>query len=414
MNNHVWPSYSSDLCNALEIDHFEDEDVKHLLNEGVTSSSLLEAAHLIQQKEKSPLLKLNLDMEAEEDVNHIENLPKILEIACSSGTMQVTLDCIESDRTRSVMLKVQAPFSALMMLIGSNRTFKWICAHPREMHWALQTLTEKTFDFCREAISRGVPILSLADPSGMLELLGEKRYQEFCAFYAILLLRKLMPYLDETVVHICPRTSLILERLQLIHGEMHHFTHENYAGVVLQYAKQREVHIMGHRCINLEHSVDNRAYILTLNPPASCILPMEEKDWSRVSEIYNEGIQSKKATIVKILPEKEQWLAAHSVCLVAKFLGNIIGFIALSKKEIPEVSVYIEKDFQGQGVGTALLKALQSRTTQKIRALIFENNVMSIRLHEGCGFENVGTFCFAEDERRVRIYEWEAKHEHTI
>lgn len=414
MYSEVWPQYSQDLCNSLETNHFEDEDVKHLLNGGFTSSHLLEAAHLIRQKENSPLLKLNLEMEADEDVDCIKNLQKVLEIACSSGTMKVTMDCIENAQTESIMLKVQAPFSALMMLIGSNRTFKWICAYPQEMHHALRTLTERTADFCIEAISKGMSIISLADPSGMLELLGEKRYKEFCAFYALLLIRKLNPYLDNAVVHICPRTSLVLEKLQLIHADMRHYETENYANAVLELSKQSGVRVLGHRCINAEYSRDNRAYVLTLNPPQVRIRPMKEKDWESISRIYDEGIRSKKATIVKALPDREQWLAAHGTCLVAEYLGNIIGFVALNNKTIPELSVYIESDFRCQGVGTALLHELQRQVGGKIRSLIFESNAPSIRLHEKMGFRRRGTFRFADDPRQVLVYEWEAGDERLV
>lgn len=414
MNDLAWPQYAQELCNSLEINHFEDEDVKEIFRGGYTPSHLLEAASLIRQKENSPLLKLNLEMEAEEDVESIENLQKILEIACSSGTMQVTLDCIENARTESVMLKVQAPFSALMVLIGSNRTFKWICAYPREMHRALRELTQRTADFCLEAISRGTPLISLADPSGMLELLGKKRYQEFCAFYVVLLLRKLLPHLDQAAVHICPRTSLILEKFQLVHADMYHYETKNYANAVLKYAEQRDNRIIGHRCINAEYARDDRIYVLNLELPETQVRLMKEKDWEAISRVYDEGIQSKKATIVKELPAKEQWLAAHPKCLVAEYLGNVIGFAALNDKTIPELSVYIEKDFQNQGVGSALLKAMQEETEGKIRSLIFETNIPSIHLHEKQGFQEVGAFYFAEDPRKVLVYEWGGEHEQAV
>lgn len=406
-NSGKWPSYSVELCNSLETDPLEDEEIKSLLKEGITPSSLLEAAHMIQKKEKSSLLKLNLDLECEEEVDCIENLQEVLDIACSFGTMQVTLDCIESDRTKSIMLKIQAPFSALMMLIGSSRIFKWICVYPLEMHRALRVLTEKTADFCIKAISRGTPILSLADPSGMLELLGKKRYEEFCGFYVLLLLRRLQPYLDKTVVHICPRTSLILEKLGLLQGEMSCFQEKNYADAVLRCAGQSDIRILGHRCINLGHSADRRIYVLNLKSPMVHIRRLEEKDWLWVSEIYDEGIRSKKATVVKTLPAKDVWIAAHGKCLVAEYLGSVIGFIALNKETIPEVSVYIEKGFQNQRVGTTLLLELQRQTEGKLRSLIFQNNTASICLHESCGFRRMGEFTFAGDPRQVLIYEWE-------
>ena len=328
--------------------------------------------------------------------------------------MRVTLDCIENARTESIMLKVQAPFSALMKLIGSNRTFKWLCAYPREMHRALRTLTEKTAGFCMEALSKGTPVISLADPSGMLELLGEKRYTEFCAFYALLLVRKLDPYLDAAVVHICPRTSLTLERLRLIRSEIMDFRTDNYANAVLELSKRREVRLLGHRCINAEHTDDSRIHVLKLNPPQIRIRRMNSGDWADIARIYDEGIRSGRVTVVKTLPDRVWWLAAHRFCLIAEYLGNVIGFAALNDQTVPEISVYIEKDFRSQGVGTLLLNELQRRTGGRVRSLIFESNLPSVRLHEKMGFRRTGDFWFAGDPRKVLIYEWEAGDERTV
>lgn len=407
MENQVWPQYSQELCSTLEINHYDDEDVKEIFQEGVTSRSLLEAAYLVRQKEKSPLIKLNFEMGTEEDVDNISNLQQVLEIACSSGTMRVTLDCIENAKTEAIMLKVQAPFSALMMLVGTNRTFKWLCAYPREMHRALRLLTERTSQFCIEAISKGTPIISLADPSGMLELLGEKRYKEFCAFYMLRLLRKLYPYLDKSVAHVCPRTSLLLDKFNIVRAEVFNYEKENYADAILECVPHEDKRILGHRCINAEHFADNRIFVLTPSQPEIKVRTMKEDDWEVVSEIYSEGIQSEKVTIVKELPRKTEWFSTYEKCWVAEYLGNVIGFVAVNKKDIPELSVYIEKDFQCMGVGSALLDEVQSRMTGKIRSLIFEKNLPSVHLHEKNGFRQKDFFYFDNDTRRVLVYEWE-------
>ncbi|MGN1410496.1 MAG: GNAT family N-acetyltransferase [Eubacteriales bacterium] len=323
----------------------------------------------------------------------------------------MTLDCIENVRTESIMLKVQAPFSALMMLLGSDRAFRWICAYPAQMHRALRTLTEKTEEFCIEAISKGMSIVSLADPSGMLELLGEKRYKEFCAFYVVLLVRRLSPYLDNAAVHICPRTSLLLEKFGLLQSENCRYDSENYAGAVLELSKKSSDRILGHKCINDEFSKDRNAYILTLNHPQVKVRLMKESDWEAVSEIYNEGISTRNITIVKELPEKKRWLSEHKKCLVAEYLGNIIGFAAVNNKVISEISVYVERDFHCEGVGSQLLSELQNQTEGRLRSVIFESNIPSIRLHEKMGFRKTDEFCFDNDARRVAVYDWEASDE---
>jgi len=81
--------------------------------------------------------------------------------------------------------------------------------------------------------------------------------------------------------------------------------------------------------------------------------------------------------------------------------GAVIGWAALSrvsKREVysgvAEVSVYIADDWRGQGVGRVLLEALiqesESNGIWTLQASIFPENAASIRLHQGCGFREVG------------------------
>ena len=408
MYSEAWPRYSQLVC-PLETGFLSAGDKKALEGPGLTPPRLLEAARLVRQRENSRLLKLSLDIEAEEEIDRPESIRKVLEIACASGTMKTTLECIENAKPEAVMLKVQAPFSALMLLTGSDRAFQWICSYPAEMHRALRTLTERTAGFCIEAIARGTPLLSLADPSGMPELLGKRRYEEFCAFYTLLLLRKLYPHLEQAVAHICPRTSLVLEKLGLLHAEVRRTRTDRYADAVLELAADSTVRWLGHRCINAEQTAETRAFVLHPDPPSVCIRPMEDADWDAVARIYGDGIRSGKATVVKTLPEKRQWLAAHRECLVAEHLHHVVGFAALGGGAVPEISIYIEDDFRRLGVGTALITRLQSRTEGKIRSLIFACNEPSIRLHEKMGFCKTDSFRFADDPRPVLVYEWEAK-----
>ncbi|MGN1410495.1 MAG: hypothetical protein ACI4XJ_10025 [Eubacteriales bacterium] len=81
MQGEAGRQYTANSCSFLEINHFEDKDVKMLFAGRITSSRLLEAADLVRKKEKSPLLKLNLNIESDEDVDCIENLQSVLEIA---------------------------------------------------------------------------------------------------------------------------------------------------------------------------------------------------------------------------------------------------------------------------------------------------------------------------------------------
>jgi len=133
------------------------------------------------------------------------------------------------------------------------------------------------------------------------------------------------------------------------------------------------------------------------------LMEMSADHWPEVARIYREGIASGHATFETEVPSWERWDAAHLpfARFIAMVGGAVIGWAALSrvsKREVysgvAEVSVYVTDAWRGQGVGRVLLEALiqesESNGIWTLQASIFPENAASIRLHEGCGFREVG------------------------
>jgi phosphinothricin acetyltransferase len=61
---------------------------------------------------------------------------------------------------------------------------------------------------------------------------------------------------------------------------------------------------------------------------------------------------------------------------------------------VAEVSVYIAQAARGQGLGTALLRALIAESERAgvwtLQAGVFPENATSLALHQACGFRIVG------------------------
>lgn len=134
------------------------------------------------------------------------------------------------------------------------------------------------------------------------------------------------------------------------------------------------------------------------------IRPMTREDWGEVVEIYFQGIQSNMATYEYECPTYEVWDATHlpDCRLVAEYDCEVIGWAALQPfshrkcfSGVAELSVYVDADYRQKGVGEKLLQALAQDAMAKgfwsLQAVIFEENLPSIRLHEKCGFRRVGT-----------------------
>ncbi len=126
-------------------------------------------------------------------------------------------------------------------------------------------------------------------------------------------------------------------------------------------------------------------------------------DWEAVSQIYADGIATGNATFETNTPAWEGWNQSHleSCRLVAKHNDKVVGWAALSPVSsrcvyggVAEVSVYVSPQVWGQGIGKALLKALihasEDADIWTLQAGILKENSASIRLHEACGFRQVG------------------------
>ena len=130
---------------------------------------------------------------------------------------------------------------------------------------------------------------------------------------------------------------------------------------------------------------------------------MKENDWGAVSSIYQQGMDSNKATFETKCPEYNTFHSSHteSCRLVATQGEQVIGWAALSPVSsrcvyggVAEVSVYVHEEYQGKGVGSRLLNEIVKLSELDgywtIQAGIMQDNESSIRLHEKCGFRMVG------------------------
>jgi len=125
-------------------------------------------------------------------------------------------------------------------------------------------------------------------------------------------------------------------------------------------------------------------------------------DWPAVRAIYEDGIRGGDATFETEAPSWEAWDAAHpELRLVGELDDRVVGWAALSPasprhcyRGVGEVSVYVAQEARRTGLGRALLERLVDRSEQAgywtLTAGVFPDNEASLRLHEACGFREVG------------------------
>src|SRR6185437_9341599 len=135
------------------------------------------------------------------------------------------------------------------------------------------------------------------------------------------------------------------------------------------------------------------------------IISLGAEHWPAVKAIYEEGIATGHATFATQAPAWADWdrgHLAHSRLVVLDDDGVVAGFAALSPVSgravyagVAEVSVYVQASSRGLHMGLRLLGALVEESERKgvwtLQASIFPENVPSLRIHEHCGFRQVGT-----------------------
>lgn len=132
------------------------------------------------------------------------------------------------------------------------------------------------------------------------------------------------------------------------------------------------------------------------------------EDLHEMLDIYNYEVVNGVATFDEVpvtYEQRKEWFNVHKgkyILLVEEQDGKIAGYASVSKLfpkpayDISgEVSVYVGKDFRGQGIGKALLKELLVQTEKEgnfvsLFSLITGTNEASIHLHERLGFTYAG------------------------
>jgi L-amino acid N-acyltransferase YncA len=126
-----------------------------------------------------------------------------------------------------------------------------------------------------------------------------------------------------------------------------------------------------------------------------------------IMEIYNEAVLNTAATFDTELRTSEkqlEWWNKHKQnhpVLVAEEDGKVIGWASLSPwsdrcayDTTVEVSVYVNKDFRGQGTGSKLLELItiegKGCGNHTVLSRITQGNESSIHIHEKAGYKSIG------------------------
>ncbi|MEE1077441.1 MAG: GNAT family N-acetyltransferase [Agathobacter sp.] len=147
------------------------------------------------------------------------------------------------------------------------------------------------------------------------------------------------------------------------------------------------------------------------------IREMTGNDWKRVAEIYSQGIEKGISTFNTKCPSFEEWDSGHvKSCRFVYVEGKkVVGWVALSPissrcvyKGCVEMSIYIDNDYQGRGIGKKLIEKLLCEAKKQgywsIYSAVISINEASVALHKKCGFREIG---YRERIAKDRFGNWQ-------
>jgi len=133
------------------------------------------------------------------------------------------------------------------------------------------------------------------------------------------------------------------------------------------------------------------------------IISMQPRHWDQVKVIYQQGISTGNATFQTSVPTWEEWNQSHLAKgrLVGVDNDIVVGWAALTPVSgrcvyagVAEVSVYVNENNRGKGIGKILLSDLVASSEcdgfWTLQAGVLRENIGSIKIHEACGFHVVG------------------------
>ncbi len=185
----------------------------------------------------------------------------------SEPLMQAVLDSIPLFAGKDLILEAEAPFSILAALINPIDLFACFEDDGELLIEILYKIADASAEYIKACVDAGCRIISLADPSGTLDLTGEDYYKRFCGKAVIYLMRKCQPCLKHAVMHICRKMSLSLAAAGLAKAEAYTESGkcETYIDILKGMAENPKVYFTGLTCIHDRKPDLRKSYIIRID-----------------------------------------------------------------------------------------------------------------------------------------------------
>ena len=196
-----------------------------------------------------------------------DELKSLPDIDFSSGRIHEVLESasILAGQGECVSIRAEAPFTILMMLMDLTGIALCFRKCPEALHSALDHIGNQLAEYIRLAVGRGARIISYSDPSGIPDYIGDEFYRELCAKPTCRVLRKVQPYMQLSVVHLCGRTSAAMQNEGFCRSGQLPVKAQSYGEALAEAAGMPDIWLLGHGCLQkTAEPANGRLHVLQL------------------------------------------------------------------------------------------------------------------------------------------------------
>lgn len=149
-------------------------------------------------------------------LNSAEDLRRFVDSAPREEYAGRILGALKALKGRPVVLDVEAPFSVLASLMDVMTLSLTARDDPDLVRSALAKITKYLAAYLEKALEEDVRVISLGDPSGVMELTGPEFYGGFAGPAAAALMKELIPRMETAAFFLCGKVAASLEKAGLI------------------------------------------------------------------------------------------------------------------------------------------------------------------------------------------------------
>jgi len=193
-------------------------------------------------------------------INGRDEFYKIKKADLSSGRISKILESIVilKDQGEKVCLNIMGPISIATSIMDSQLFYGSIRRDKDSIIKLLEIIEDTIVEFIIKAASLGVDIISFADPTGTIDIVGPKVYKDISGKSTYKILKRIENQLGDTIVHICGKTSTSLEAMGLLETEQIKVEGNSYGEMLDRVRREREdVKFIGHWCMKLDKTYSN-------------------------------------------------------------------------------------------------------------------------------------------------------------